>query len=333
MMNFSPLDFVKLTQKFICNHITNCPLAVSYEVTLSCNCNCRHCDLGGIRKNENQLKPADYANLTPLFNPVVVQLSGGEPLLHQDIVDIARAIKQSKGVLYLILVTNGVLLNESIYLQLREAGVNQLSLSLDFPDERHDDFRRHKGLFRHLEQTIPQLAKFGHRDIFLNTVITKANLKEILPLAKKAMDWGVSISYSVYTPLRTRSKYYCIDTKEELKVLRQTFSKLIEFKKQSNFITNPETTFPDTLKFLEQGYYMPNCKAGIRFLVVTPEGDLIPCSLHRDKKYSTQKEMIEKFSRTNLCGGCFVNIRSYTDRSPWKLLKDASTYGKRLFKK
>jgi len=330
MLNLSPLTPAKIACRGICNYIINRPLIISYEVTLSCNCNCRHCDHGGIKRAERQLKPTDYAKITRLFNPVAVQISGGEPLLREDVLDVARAIKQS-DMPYLIFVTNGVLLNEEVYLQLHQAGVNQFSVSLDFPDQRHDEFRRRRGLYRHLEQVIPQLAAFGYRDIILNTVITKDNLKEILSLYQKAKDWNASISFSIYTPLRTGSRDYCIDTDEDLTVLRNTIGALIELTKQSNHIVTPPTVLLDTLKFVEHGYDMPNCKSGIRFLAITPEGDLIPCSLHRDKEYSTQKEMIEKFSRTNQCGSCYVSIRSYCDRSLWGLIKTAQAYSKGLF--
>jgi len=329
MTNFSTLQGIKLAKRAIHNRITNRPLVVSFEVTLSCNCNCRHCDLGGIIKDEKQLSPDNYGNLTRLLKPPVVQISGGEPLLRKDIVAIVKAIKQADGLPYLILVTNGALLNESNYLQLHEAGVNQLSVSLDFPDERHDEFRRRPGLYKRLERTLPQLAKFGYRDIILNTAITRANLKEILPLAEKAKEWNVSISYSAYTALRTGDKEYCIDSGEELKFLRQTVNELIELKKQTNHITNPKAVLLDTLKFFEQGY-MPDCKAGIRFFVVMPDGSFIPCSLHRNK-YSTQKEMIEDFSRTNQCGACYVAIRSYSEPSLWRQLKDIPVYAKQLF--
>lgn len=329
MTNLSSLDAVKLLQRGIRNHITNRPLVVSFEVTLSCNSNCRHCDLGGIIKDEKQIKPNDYARLTRLLNPPVVQISGGEPLLRKDIVDVVKAIKQSKGVPYLIFVTNGALLNEDVYLQLHEAGVNQLSVSLDFPDERHDEFRRRPGLYKRLERTIPKLARFSHQDIILNTAITKANLKDILPLAQKAMNWDVFISYSAYTSLRTGDKAYSINDEKDLELLRKTIYALIELKRQGNHITNSEAVLLDTLKFFEQGC-RPNCKAGIRFFVIMPDGNFIPCSLHRNK-YSSQKEMIENFSRTNQCDGCYVAIRSYSDRSLWGLLKDAPAYGKRLF--
>ena len=312
MAHLSLSQGTKLATGGMRNYITNRPIVVSYEVTLSCNCNCHHCDLGGVIKDERQIKPEDYGDLTRHLRPVAAQISGGEPLLRKDIAAIVKAIKQA-GVQYLILVTNGALLNESNYLQLREAGVNQFSISLDFPDERHDEFRRRPGLYKRLEQTLPRLAKLGFRDIILNTAITKANVREILPLAKKAAEWDVDISYSAYTALRTGNKDYCLNNGEDLEILRQAISELLILRKRNTHLVNPELTLRDTLKFFEQGY-MANCKAGIRFLVVMPDGSLVPCSLHRSK-YTTQKAMIEEFSRTNCCGSCYVAIRSYSEMS------------------
>jgi MoaA/NifB/PqqE/SkfB family radical SAM enzyme len=312
MAHLSLLQGTKLLTRGIHSYIAKRPIVVSYEVTLSCNCNCRHCDLGGIVEDEKQIKPEEYGDLTQRLKPLAAQISGGEPLLRKDILAIVKAIKQS-GVQYMILVTNGVLLNESNYLQLREAGVNQFSVSLDFPDERHDEFRRRPGLYKRLEQSLPRLAKLGFRDVILNTAITKANLREILPLAKKAIEWGVDISYSAYTALRTRNEDYCLNNGEDLGILGQAINELIILKKQGTHLVNPELTLRDTLKFFEQGC-MPNCQAGVRFLVVMPDGSLVPCSLHRTK-YATRKEMVEKFSRTNRCGACYVAIRSYSEMS------------------
>lgn len=329
MTNFSVLQGFKVAGKVIRNYMTNRPLVVSYEVTLSCNCNCRHCDLGGVIKDEKQLQPYEYGKLTRLLKPPVVQISGGEPFLRKDIIEVVKAIKQPDGLPYLIFVTNGVLLNEGNYLQLYEAGVNQFSVSLDFPDERHDHFRRHRGLYDCLERTIPHLAKFGFKNIILNTVITRDNLKEVLPIARKAEEWNVFISYSAYTARRTGDRSYCIDGEEEREILRQTIQQLVELQRRTNHIFNPEAELLDTLKFLEQGS-IPNCKAGIRFFVVMPDGAFIPCSLWRNK-YSSQKEMIEKFSRRNHCGDCYVSVRAYSERSLWSQVKAVPGYGKRLF--
>lgn len=310
MAHMSLFQGIEVAGGGIRNYITKYPIVVSYEVTLSCNCNCRHCDLGGVIKDEKQITAEAYRDLTQRLKPVAAQISGGEPLLRKDIAAIVKAIKQA-GVHYAILVTNGVLLNETNYMQLREAGVDQFSVSLDFPDERHDEFRRRPGLYRRLEQTLPQLSKLGFRDIILNTAITKANVREILPLWQKALEWGVDISYSAYTPLRTGDVDYCLNRGEDLEILRQAISELIVLRKGNAHLVNPELTLRDTLRFFEQGT-MPNCKAGERFIVVMPDGGLVPCSLHRTK-YATRNEMMRDFSRTNQCGKCYVAIRSYSE--------------------
>jgi MoaA/NifB/PqqE/SkfB family radical SAM enzyme len=327
--NVSPLQAMKLVRRGIQNYITKRPLAVGYEVTLSCNLNCRHCDLGGVIKDEKQIKPEEYGDLTQRLRPVVALFSGGEPLLRKDIAAIVKAVKQSDGTPYLILVTNGVLLNESNYLQLHDAGVNQFSVSLEFPDERQDEFRGRPGLYKRLEQTLPRLAKLGFRDIILNTAINKENLREILPLAKRAIEWGVGISYSAYTPLRTRNEDYCLNNGEDLGILRQAINALIALRKRDNHIANAEAILLDTLKFFEQGH-MPDCKAGIRSLVIMPDGSLVPCSMHRIK-CATQKEMVEKFSRTNQCDSCYCGLRSYSELSFLNHMKSIPQYTKRLF--
>jgi MoaA/NifB/PqqE/SkfB family radical SAM enzyme len=321
--NISPWQGIELLGRAIHNYVTNRLIIVSYEVTLSCNCNCRHCDLGGVIKDEKQINPEEYGDLTRRLKPLAAQISGGEPLLRKNITAIVKAIKQA-GVRYAILVTNGVLLNESTYLQLRDAGVNQFSVSLDFPDERHDDFRRRPGLYRRLDEILPRLAKLGFRDIILNTAITKANLREVLPLARKAAEWGVDISYSAYTALRTGNEDYCLNNGEDLGILHQAVNELMILRKRNTHLTNPVGTLRDTLEFFEQGY-IPNCKAGMRFLVVMPDGSLVPCSHHR-VKYTTRKEMIEKFSRTNRCGSCYVAIRSYTEMSFLGQVKNIPKY-------
>jgi MoaA/NifB/PqqE/SkfB family radical SAM enzyme len=324
MVNLALPKTIKLAERGIHSYIANRTIIVSYEVTLSCNCNCHHCDLGGVIKDEKQIGPEEYADLTRRLRPLIAQISGGEPLLRKDIAAVVKAIKQSGGVPYVILVTNGVLLNESNYLQLREAGVNQFSISLDFPDERHDEFRRRPGLYRRLEQKLPQLAKLGFRDIILNTAITRANLREILPLARKATEWNVAISYSAYTALRTNETAYCINNGEDLESLRQAINELMTLKRQGINIVNPDIVLKNIAKFFERGY-MPNCKAGIKFLIIMPDGSLVPCSLHRSK-YASREEMMRDFCRTNRCGGCYVAIRSYTELSLLSHIKSIPMY-------
>lgn len=324
MRKFSFLDKIRFLKGRILSLIKNQLLAVSFEVTLSCVCNCRHCDLGGMRENEKQIKPEDFGKIVKNLKPIVVQLSGGEPLLRKDILEIVKSVKQFGNLPYTILVTNGALLTEEKYLKLREAGVDQFSISLDFPDKRHDDFRRYPGLFSHLNKLIPKISRYNFKDIILNSCITKANFRELVSLAKKAIEWGVKISYSAYTPLRTGNEEFFFNNKEDLKSLRQVFKELIEFKRKTKCIVNSETILLKFLKFLENGY-VPNCKAGLKFVVVMPDGSFVPCSMRREK-FSSLKELREKFSNKNSCGGCYVSIRCYSERSFFEEIKEIPHY-------
>jgi hypothetical protein len=110
-----------------------------------------------------------------------------------------------------------------------------------------------------------------------------------------------------------------------LDILREAIDELIILKKQNTHLVNPDLTLRDTLRFFEQGGYMSGCKAGITFLVVMPDGSLVPCSLRRNK-YSTREEMINKFSRTNRCGSCYVAIRSYSEMSLLNHTKNLPKY-------
>lgn len=332
MKNISLVETIRVLRRGINNYRINRPLVVSFEVTLSCNANCRHCDCGGIKRGETRLEPEKYGDLASYLNPPVVQISGGEPLLRENVVDIIRAIKKPNGLPFIIFVTNGSLLNKKKYLELRKAGVDQFSVSLDFPNEKHDNFRRFPGLYSHLEETIPGLANFGYNDIVLNSAITRDNLMYLLPLAKKAQEWDVSMSYSAYSILRIGDKSHSISSEEDLGVLQQTIGNLIKLRRGGSRIVNPELMLWKIYKFFEQGF-IPNCKAGLRFLVVMPDGYLTPCSHHR-RRYLTQERMIEEFSKNNKCGGCYVAIRGYTEISYWALLKEnLSSRASRLSRK
>ena len=233
------------------------------------------------------------------------------------------SILKCHNLVYSALVTNGSLLNEENYAELKEAGVDRFSVSLDFPDEKHDEFRRHSGLYNHLEETIPRLAAhFGYRDITLNSAITRDNLPYLCDLAYKAEEWDVSISYSAYCVLRTGDSDLFISSKEDLEMLQEKIHELIQFKKERGRIINSTYTLMKTYEFFKDGY-ISDCNAGKRFLVVRPDGYLNPCSMHHHRLYSTQEEMLGNFSKYNKCGECYVAIRAYSDNSPWVLLRNS----------
>jgi MoaA/NifB/PqqE/SkfB family radical SAM enzyme len=198
--------------------------------------------------------------------------------------------------------------------------VNQFSLSLDFPDERHDDFRRVPGLFRHLERIVPELTARGHADVVVNCAISRLNFEDVGRLCEKASAWGSSISYSAYSALRTGNTDYLVSSAEDLRRLRERIDALIAMKEKGARIRNPAGDLDGIHRFFAEGG-IGGCSAGYRFLLVTPEGFLRPCA-HKAVRARSQRELIERFSRTNRCGGCYVAIRSYCDKSWWTLVRE-----------
>ncbi len=254
------------------------------------------------------------------LHPCVVQVSGGEPLMRDDVVEIVRVIKNGTQMPYTILVSNWSLMTEQKYLALREAGVDQFSVSLDFPDERHDAFRAHPGLYRQLEDLIPRLAKLGHDDIVLNSCITSENLGEIEAIADKAREWGVNLCYSAYSARRTGCRDLFPGSPEQIAELNARLDRVEKRRDDTRWIVNSPSTIEATRRYFENGG-MPGCKAGLRFLVVTADGALQPCSM-QFQKYSLgeRRRMIEEFTGANQCGECYVSIRSYLDKSFPQLL-------------
>ncbi len=298
------------------------PIVVSFEVTDACTCYCKHCDHGGPKETSRNLKPQDYRHYMDVLRPSVVQVSGGEPLMRPDLVEIVRNIKCPSGLPYTILVSNWSLMTKDRYLALREAGVNQFSVSLDFPDERHDEFRQCKGLYGYLSEIVPSLSALGHDDIVLNNCITSENVSEIDAVAAKAREWGVNISYSAYTPRRTGCQEYFLNSPEQLNVLRQGLDRVKALMEKGGWIVNAKSTLEATQRFFEVGK-AAGCKAGLRFLVVTSDGSLQPCSM-QFKRYALDEQalMVSEFTQHNTCDECYVSIRSYLDKTFPQILRE-----------
>jgi MoaA/NifB/PqqE/SkfB family radical SAM enzyme len=315
-------ESVKIIAQGSLNWLAERPIVVSFEVTDSCTCYCKHCDHGGPRDDSKILKPADYKEYMKVLRPCVVQVSGGEPLMRPDLEEVIRSIKTDSGIPYIILVSNWSHMTEERYVRLKQAGSDEFCVSLDFPDERHDEFRGLPGLYRHLSQIVPRVAKLGYDDIVMNNCITAANVGEIDAVADKAAEWGVNLNYSAYSPRRTGCRDYFLNSTEQLAILDKGLAKLKKRMNGSHWITNNISTLDATSRYFHSGGTSA-CKAGLRWLVVTSDGALQPCSM-QFKRYSlhNQAQMVREFTRNNSCDQCYVSIRSYLDKTFPQLLRE-----------
>jgi len=316
-----PLAF-RMAARTAKNMILKRPICIALEVTHNCTANCRHCDKGA-KVDDNPRSAEEYARICEELSPAMIQIAGGEPLRRDDLVDIVKALYKPNRTPFLVIVTNASLLTREKYLELRAAGVRQFSISLDFPDERHDDFRRIPGLFRRLEGLVPELLSLGNGDVTLNTCITRDNYPFIKDIAQLATKWGAKLNFSAYTDLRTHDDSYNLRHPEDTTRLSAMIDDIYN---SSNGDYRSVMTSQKVLKrfnsFYEEGRNVPNCRTGERFLIVNPDGRLTPCAMFIGERYDSRQELMEKFVANNACGGCYISIRANTEKSVWELFTD-----------
>ncbi|NOZ62527.1 MAG: radical SAM protein [Calditrichaeota bacterium] len=315
----SAIRTLSLASRGIGNYLTNRPLSVSFEVTYSCNARCKHCHLGGFIKDEVKAPPERFGELCQQIKPVVAQISGGEPLIRRDLEDIVRAMRRKNRAPYIVVTTNAIMLNKKRYESLIDAGVDQFSISLDYPDERHDEFRGHKGLFQHIDKLIRELKGSNGKCITLSCVVQKDNFRDLITIAELSEKWGVNVNFSTYTWLRTNDMNYVLDA-DDLLEFKEIVKKLLAMRKKYHNFFASEYTFKRMIEFYEKKS-IPNCRAGERFFIVNPDGRFSPCGLILTY-HDSMEEMKKDFVKKNTCTACNTSIRSNCEKPVKYLIKD-----------
>lgn len=292
------------------NYVRRRPLCVSFEITYNCNARCKHCHLGGSAP-EDRAAPEEFGRISRELKPVVAQISGGEPLLRKDVEEVVRAIRRPGKAPFIVLTTNGSLLTGEKYGRLREAGVDEISLSLDYPDERHDEFRGIPGLFQKIRTLALGLKDVRNPGITLSCVIQRDNFRELPRLAELARKWGIRMNFSSYTLLRTHKKEYMIPA-EEIGELREVLDRVLAFKRRNDTVFTSDYVLGRIPEYFTNGA-VEGCRAGERFFVVNPDGTLSPCGLII-RKYRSRKDMRRDFLKTNDCALCYTSIRANTEK-------------------
>ncbi|MCC7429487.1 radical SAM protein [bacterium] len=249
------------------------PVLMNLEVTKRCNARCDFCDYWKT-KDKNELE--DYLPIVKKIDPLVLAITGGEPTLRRDLVDIVRRIKENVDTIYISMISHGYMLTEEKAKELYEAGLDQICISVDYIGERHEISRGLKGLWNHLEDLIPKLGKIGFQNVALNTIIMNDNLDEIIPLVHKAKEWGVKIGFSSYTSLKVGndSHYVVYERQAELeKIIKEILRLKGELKNVMSsdfYLENIPSYFSNRA--------LGDCQAGKYWVQVTPDGYIKHCS-------------------------------------------------------
>ena len=291
---------------YLRNKIQKRPLLMNLEFTKLCNAKCHFCGCWQV-ESPNELQ--DYTPVVEKIKPLVVSVSGGEPLLRKDRIKLLAQMRNHCQ--YMMIITNGGLLTEEIADELwNKAGVDQITISLDYLGKTHDEVRRIEGLFDHLSALIPRLTAKGY-NVVLNTIIMDSNLEHIIPLAHQAKAWGANISYSSFCTLKRDEQGGMIPQHRIVEVER-VVKELIRLKRKIKNIKSSNYYLSRVPNYFRSGQ-VKKCRAGEVFVQVTPDGYLQHCAeMPRVMHYSDFKP--GKFPETS-CTKCWYACRGETEAS------------------
>lgn len=161
--------------------MTEPPRLVAWELTRACNLACRHCRADAVTDPDPDELTTDEAKdfidqLAENGKPILI-LTGGEPLLRDDVYEIAR-YGTEKG-LRVVLATNGTVVTPDIARRLKSIGIQRISVSIDGLDaQTHDEFRCEQGSFDAAMAGIRHIKDAGI-GFQINTTITRRNIGQI----------------------------------------------------------------------------------------------------------------------------------------------------------
>ncbi|RLV04637.1 cytosylglucuronate decarboxylase [Streptomyces griseocarneus] len=156
----------------------------------ACNADCFMCEFA-LSRDTFRFSPEDFAELLPKARAAgvgYVRFTGGEPLLHRDVVELVR-LGADAG-MRMSLITNGALLPK-LAERLAAAGLAQVIVSLDGASaETHDVYRRSPGMFDNGLRGLRAATRLGVLPR-VNTVVGPHNYLEMPRLQQVLTEAGV----------------------------------------------------------------------------------------------------------------------------------------------
>ncbi len=318
------------------------PKWIAWEVTRHCNLRCVHCrsssELAIQGHPDFSLSEAKRIldDISSYAKPVVV-LSGGEPLLREDVFEIA-GYGTDKG-LRMCMATNGMLVTDEIAGKMKDSGIKMCSLSLDGATAAvHDDFRSVQGAFDGVMRAAEVFRNNGI-SFLINSSFTRRNQEEIPKVYELAKKIGATAWYMFMIVPTGRGD----DLMNEL-ISSEDYENLLNWhydmeKQEDELLVRPtcapsyyrvlrqrakgDAAAPErrNLKFSTGG--SKGCLAGQLICLIDVDGNVLPCSYFprpagniREQSFRDIWEDSELFhdlrdfkSYKGRCGACeYVNV-------------------------
>ena len=259
---------------------------IFWECTLRCNLSCIHCGSDCMKDSSISDMPREdffkaLDEITPVISPnkTMIVLTGGEPILRNDISDIGTELYR-RGFPWGV-VSNGMGMQKPMIEKLLQSGIRAMTISLDGLEDSHNWLRGNKHSFKHAIHAISLLGKTEGLRYDVVTCAHQRNINELPELYDLLIKLGLK-EWRIFTVFPIgRAKQH-----EELQLDPVEFKGLFDFienvRKEGRiklnygcegFLGNYEGRVRDNFFF---------CRAGINVASVLADGSISACPNLRD---------------------------------------------------
>ncbi|MGQ3683528.1 MAG: radical SAM protein [Candidatus Loosdrechtia sp.] len=277
------------------------PYAISWNTTYRCNLRCSHCylDTNALTKQSaNELSTREGFTLIDQIaelNPhVLLILTGGEPLLREDIYDLAAYASQ-KGMM-VVLGTNGNMIDDDRAKKLKESGVAGIGISLDsIAPEKHDTFRGIPGAWESTLNGIEACRRQGI-EFQIQTTVTRENFNEIPEILEFSCNLGAKVFNLFFLVCTGKGQELTDITPQQYD---QALHQLYELQKnyREKMMVGAKCA-PHYRRIVYEHdpssplirAYAGGCPAATHYCRITPEGDVTPCPYMPDSSGNVKEK-------------------------------------------
>ncbi|MEN6574454.1 GTP 3',8-cyclase MoaA [Methanobacterium aggregans] len=261
-------------------------ISLRISITNRCNVNCFYCHHDGILPQKYEMTPDEIHRIAQVARNIGVQkirLSGGEPLIRDDIVEIVSKIS-SIGFKDVSITTNGTFLDKYAA-SLVEAGLNRVNVSLDTLKPETYRFITKKDYLQRAKQGIVSAAESGLYPVKVNMVVMKGlNHEEIWDMFNFCQENGAVLQ--LIELLKTDNcpdNGFIDDYHYKMDDLEEKLANMADKVKTRRFMQDRKKYFVDggeieVVKPMDNTQFCKNCTR----IRITPEGKLKPCLLRND---------------------------------------------------
>lgn len=261
-------------------------ISLRISITGRCNVNCLYCHHDGILPQAYEMTPEEIFQISRIARDIGIEkirLSGGEPLIRPDIVEIVEKVS-SLGFKDVSITTNGTLM-ERYADKLVEAGLNRVNVSLDTLNPETYRFITSQDYLESAKRGIKAAAQAGMDPVKVNMVVMKdINHEEIWDMFEFCKEHGAVLQ--LIELLKTES---CPDTDfidqyhYEMDALEDELAQAADEVKTRAFMQDRKKYFVDDgeieiVKPMDNTQFCKNCTR----LRITPDGKIKPCLLRND---------------------------------------------------